>query len=147
MLRHLRAMHDDNHAQQVNASEVSAGYPDCTYYYHYYYILNLNISFNDVVIMILEFIPLIVSRKQKLDEALVDMIVKDGQPFCVVEDEGFRKFVCILDPTYAILGRKAMKAMVDVRYEKTREKAIAEVKKASAVSLTANMYVWLRFST
>ncbi len=27
-----------------------------------------------------------VSRKQRLDEALVDMIVKDGQPFSVVED-------------------------------------------------------------
>lgn len=42
-----------------------------------------------------------------LDEALVDMVVKDGQPYSVVENEAFIKFVSILDPASTILGRKA----------------------------------------
>ncbi len=79
------------------------------------------------------------SRKQRLDEALVDMIVKDGQPVSLVKDEGFRNFVKILDPSYTIPSRKSVKAMVEARYDIIREKAMAEVKQASAVSLTADI--------
>lgn len=51
-----------------------------------------------MVIILISF-----SRKQRLGEALVDVIVKDGQIFSVVEDEVFRNFVNIQDSTY-ILG-------------------------------------------
>ncbi len=81
-----------------------------------------------------------VSRKQKLDEALVDMIVKDGQPFSIVEDEEFRNFIKILDPSYSIPSRKTVKAMVEARYTVTKEKAMAEIKQTSAVSLTTDMW-------
>lgn len=81
-----------------------------------------------------------VSRKQKLDEALLDMIVKDGQPFSIVEDEGFQQFIKILDPSYSVLSRKTIKAMVEPRYTVTKEKALAEIKQTSAVSLTADMW-------
>lgn len=43
------------------------------------------------------------TRKQELDEALVTMIVKDTQPFSVVEDVGFRDK---LDPTYVLPTRQ-----------------------------------------
>lgn len=46
------------------------------------------------------------TRKQQLDEALVDMVAKDSQPFTVVEDEGFRGFVQKLDPTYILPSRQ-----------------------------------------
>lgn len=46
------------------------------------------------------------SRKQLLDDALVDMVIKDSQPFSVVEDEGFRNFVDLLDPTYILPTKK-----------------------------------------
>ena len=39
------------------------------------------------------------SRKQELDEAMVELNVKDSQPFTLVKDEGFRGFVNKLDPT------------------------------------------------
>lgn len=51
-------------------------------------------------------ISLPVSRKKDLDDALVSMIVKDTQPFTVVEDIGFREFVAKLDPTYILPTRK-----------------------------------------
>ncbi len=54
-------------------------------------------SFNNIVIILILNHFLTVSRKQRSNEALVDMIAKDGQPFSVVE--GFRNFVNILDST------------------------------------------------
>ncbi|XP_038141858.1 zinc finger BED domain-containing protein 4-like [Cyprinodon tularosa] len=46
------------------------------------------------------------SRKQVLDEAVANLIVKDSQPFSVVEDEGFRELIHLLDPTYVLPTRK-----------------------------------------
>ena len=44
--------------------------------------------------------------QQMIDNALVNMIVKDSQPFTIVDDAGFREFVGLLDPTYIIPSRK-----------------------------------------
>ncbi|XP_057181357.1 uncharacterized protein LOC130548534 [Triplophysa rosa] len=60
--------------------------------------------------------PIQATRKQELDEALVTMIVKDTQPFSVVEDVGFRDYVHKLDPTYVLPTRQAVKAMVEAKY-------------------------------
>ncbi|KAJ4926086.1 hypothetical protein JOQ06_008269, partial [Pogonophryne albipinna] len=60
------------------------------------------------------------TRKQDLDEALVNLIVKDTQSFSVVED--------------------AVKAMVDAKYVLERNKAIADMQKVAAVSLTSDMW-------
>lgn len=68
------------------------------------------------------------------------MIVKDGQPFSIVEDEGFQNFIKILDPSYSIPSCKTVKAMVAARYTVTKEKALAEIKQTSGVSLTADMW-------
>ncbi|KAK1888545.1 Zinc finger BED domain containing protein 4 [Dissostichus eleginoides] len=72
------------------------------------------------------------TRKQDLDEALVNLIVKDTQPFSVVEDVGFRAFVALLDPNYVIPTRQAIKAMVDAKCVLERNKAIAEMQKVAA---------------
>ncbi|KAK0139038.1 Zinc finger BED domain-containing protein 1 [Merluccius polli] len=77
------------------------------------------------------------TRKQELDEALVSMIVKDTQPFSIVEDVGFRAFVSKLDPNYVIPTRQALKAMVEAKCESAKEKAKAKVEKAFPQSHTA----------
>ena len=38
------------------------------------------------------------SSTQKIEQTLLDMIVKDLQPPSIVEDDGFKQFVSILDP-------------------------------------------------
>ena len=43
-------------------------------------------------------------RKQEIDEALVNLIVKDLQPFSIVDDNGFKNFVALMDPTYTLRG-------------------------------------------
>lgn len=41
-------------------------------------------------------------RKKDLDKALLEMIVLDMQPFSIVKDRGFRKFISLLDPRYEL---------------------------------------------
>jgi len=43
--------------------------------------------------------------QKKIDDALIKMITKDFQPFKIVEDEGFRHFVNLLNPSYKIPNR------------------------------------------
>lgn len=79
-------------------------------------------------------------RKQELDEALVNMIVKDLQPFSIVDDSGFKDFVALLDLTYTLPSRRALKNMVVQKYEEEKIKARAVMHKVEAVSLTADMW-------
>ncbi|KAM9824978.1 E3 SUMO-protein ligase ZBED1-like [Syngnathus typhle] len=79
-------------------------------------------------------------RKQELDEALANMVVKDWQPFSVVDDCGFKALVASLDPAYVLPSRRALKKMVLEKYEEERSKAEAAVRQAEAVSLTADTW-------
>ncbi|TWW54806.1 hypothetical protein D4764_0116120 [Takifugu flavidus] len=80
------------------------------------------------------------TRKQELDEALVDFIVKDSQPFTVVSDPGFCALVAKLDPTCTLPSRQTVKAMVERRDVEEKEKAKAALQNVDSVSLTADMW-------
>lgn len=41
-----------------------------------------------------------------MDEALVNMVIEDSQPFTIVEDSGFRKLVKVLNPNYVLPTRQ-----------------------------------------
>ncbi|XP_067293402.1 E3 SUMO-protein ligase ZBED1-like [Pseudorasbora parva] len=82
-------------------------------------------------------------RKKELDEALVNMVVKDLQPFSIVEDEGFRAFVNKLDPTYVLPTRKTVKTMVREKYKEVKQKAMAHLQNIPSVCLTADMWTSL----
>ncbi|XP_051918634.1 E3 SUMO-protein ligase ZBED1-like [Hippocampus zosterae] len=79
-------------------------------------------------------------RKQALDEALVNLVVKDWQPFSIVDDCGFRALVASLDPAYALPSRRALKKMVAEKYEEEKSRAKAAVAGAEAVSLSAETW-------
>ncbi|XP_077399284.1 zinc finger BED domain-containing protein 4-like [Vanacampus margaritifer] len=80
------------------------------------------------------------SRKQAVDQAIVSMIIKDCQPLSIVEDEGFRDLLQLLEPSYVLPTRKAIKNMVSHKYEEQKEKVKEELQSAVAVSLTADMW-------
>ena len=67
--------------------------------------------------IIMCFCCVIGNRKEMIDGALLDMIVKDCQPFSIVEDVGFKKFVSLLDPNYILPSRKALKTIVVTKFE------------------------------
>ncbi|XP_038124278.1 E3 SUMO-protein ligase ZBED1-like isoform X2 [Cyprinodon tularosa] len=80
------------------------------------------------------------SRKQAIDEAVMNMIITDCQPLSLVEDKGFRELVQLLEPSYVLPCRKAIKTMISQRYEEKKEQIKKELKSAAAVSLTADMW-------
>ncbi|KAM4534867.1 E3 SUMO-protein ligase ZBED1-like isoform 1-T1 [Fundulus diaphanus] len=80
------------------------------------------------------------SRKQILDEAVLNFIVKDCQPLSVVENEGFRELVQLLEPSYVLPTRKTIKQTLAKKYEEERERVKMEVQQAVAVSITADMW-------
>ncbi|KAM9309723.1 uncharacterized protein KZ484_025693 [Pholidichthys leucotaenia] len=61
------------------------------------------------------------SRKQMLDEAVLNFIVKDCQPLSIVESEGFRELIQAFQPSYVLPTRKTIKQMVAKKYEEEQE--------------------------
>ncbi|XP_015232424.1 PREDICTED: zinc finger BED domain-containing protein 1-like [Cyprinodon variegatus] len=83
------------------------------------------------------------TRKQELDELLVNLVVKDTQPFSIVDGVGFKAFVAKLDPNYVLPTRQALKAMVEEKFESAKQKAKAKVGEVAAVSLTTDMWTFM----
>ncbi|XP_014854594.1 PREDICTED: zinc finger BED domain-containing protein 1-like [Poecilia mexicana] len=75
-----------------------------------------------------------------LDEALLNFIVKDCQPLSIVESEGFKALVQVLEPSYGLPTRKTIKQMVAKKFEEEQERVKMEVQQAVAVSITADMW-------
>ncbi|CAH1106959.1 unnamed protein product [Psylliodes chrysocephalus] len=46
-----------------------------------------------------------VSRTKMLNEMVLNIILQDRQPFSVVEDNGFRALIAVLDPSYQLPSR------------------------------------------
>ncbi|KAL7834797.1 hypothetical protein SRHO_G00290440 [Serrasalmus rhombeus] len=74
------------------------------------------------------------SRKQMLDEALLNFILMDCQPLSIVESEGFKELVQVLEPSYVLPTRKTIKPMVAKKYEEERERVKMEVQQAVAIT-------------
>ncbi|XP_023805548.1 zinc finger BED domain-containing protein 4-like [Oryzias latipes] len=81
-----------------------------------------------------------VPNKQAVDEAVVNMIIKDCQPLSFVENEGFRELLKLILPSYALPSRKTIKDLVSQRYEEEKEKTKKDLQSAVAVTLTADMW-------
>ncbi|KAJ0002708.1 hypothetical protein NQD34_007857 [Periophthalmus magnuspinnatus] len=74
-----------------------------------------------------------------LDAGVVNMI-KDSRPFSIMEDEGFVELMKIVDPNYILPNRKALKEMIEKKYNEAKEKSKEQLQKASALSLTSDMW-------
>ncbi|KAM9385630.1 zinc finger BED domain-containing protein 4-like [Pholidichthys leucotaenia] len=79
-----------------------------------------------------------VPNKQAVDEAVVNMI-KDCQPFTIVENEGFRELLMLIAPSYVLPSRKAIKDLVSQKYQEEKEKTKKDLQSVVAVSLTNDM--------
>lgn len=49
--------------------------------------------------------PIPFSRQKKINNAILDFIVEDLQPFSVVQDVGFKKMISVLELSYKIPNR------------------------------------------
>ncbi|KAK7156879.1 hypothetical protein R3I94_006810 [Phoxinus phoxinus] len=83
------------------------------------------------------------SKKEMVNEALVYMVIKDSQPFSIVDEDGFKEPLHVLDPTYVIPTRMGLKAMFEHKYKEAKEKAREQLQKVGAISLTSDMWTSL----
>ena len=59
-------------------------------------------------------------KKKELDNLLLKLFYKDFQPFSIVEDEGFKKFVHELNPSYQLPNRKNIsQSLIPAEFDKT----------------------------
>jgi len=83
--------------------------------------------------------PLSMNKSQKIDEQLGIMIAKEFQPFSVVENVEFRKFVNMLNPNYAIPSRKTVsKSIIPQLLEKTKQKVKTNLNNAKYIAFTTD---------
>lgn len=81
------------------------------------------------------------AQQKKQDNLLCQMIYKDFQPFSIVEDEGFRKYSHGLNPSYEMIGRKALtQKLLPEKYEEVKIFVMGEVQNARSVSLTTDCW-------
>ena len=80
-------------------------------------------------------------RKQKLDELLLHMIVKDMQPSSIVENSGFNEFVVALDPRYKLPSRRTvMRSLLTQRYETTKGSIMKDLQEIESVAITTDFW-------
>ncbi|KAF8795059.1 Zinc finger BED domain-containing protein 4 [Argiope bruennichi] len=85
--------------------------------------------------------PLSMAKNKQLDEQLLKMIVKEYQPFSLVEDGEFQKFVHMLCPNYKLPTRKTLSnTILQTCYVESIQKVKENVKLAPAICLTMNSW-------
>ena len=85
--------------------------------------------------------PASVARQKRITALLLKMIVRDFQPFSIVEDGGFREFVHALDPTYVIPTRHQLSKELHVsKYQMAVDEVKSILSTAEAVSLTTDSW-------
>lgn len=83
--------------------------------------------------------PLFVSKQKTIDEQLGVLISKEFQPFSLVENVEFKKFLYLLNPGYQLPSRKTVsKSILPKLYENTREKVRNNLLKAKYISFTTD---------
>ncbi|XP_064841734.1 zinc finger BED domain-containing protein 4-like [Oncorhynchus masou masou] len=80
------------------------------------------------------------TRQEDLDDAQVNMLVKDTQPFSVVEKEGFTAFVQKLCPSSNLPNKQALKKMVGSRCEFINDNVVSQMVISDFFSLTSDMW-------
>lgn len=69
------------------------------------------------------------------------MIVKDLQPFCVVEDVGFKDLINYLEPGYKMPSRYILSnTLLDAQYSEVQKKLKVELESAKYVSITTDSW-------
>lgn len=106
--------------------------------------LHLPASISTKQMQISAFIPkkFTVTDKNKIDDAVMKLIIWDFQPFSVVEDKGFRNLLNTCTPNYKIPSRKYFaNTLLPAFYEKKVNEIKNSIKhEALSVCLTTDMW-------
>lgn len=74
------------------------------------------------------------------DNALINMIVKDLQPFQIVENSGFQEYSKVLNAEYKLPNRKQLALMVDEKYKLVSKSLKNELHDITYLALTSDIW-------
>ena len=78
-------------------------------------------------------------KREALDTLVARMVVKDIQPFSIVEDVGFKDFVHGLDPKYPLPGRKTLTdRLIPAMMSKESVRLQGDLQDASHITITTD---------
>lgn len=81
------------------------------------------------------------ATKKNIDGALLQLFTRDYQPFSVVEDEGFQKFVQALNPAYTLPSRKKISSTsIPSKYEEIKLKLKNMLSHVSKLCITTDCW-------
>lgn len=79
--------------------------------------------------------PLNVQQQKLYNNLVINFIVKDLQPFSVVEDEGFKDLISGLNPSYKLPSRTTCsRTLLNETYNFVLEKVKAEIAQAKYIT-------------
>jgi len=85
--------------------------------------------------------PASVSRTKKNNLMLMKMVVRDMQPFSIVEDRGFREYVAHLDPSCQLPSRRTLtRELLPRLYDDVKEDVQTVLSGVETVSLTTDSW-------
>lgn len=85
--------------------------------------------------------PISINRQKDLNKSLINMITTDLQPFSIVDDKGFKKFVSDLNSNYVLPSRTTLtRQLLPQAYECRLEEVKAEVSTAEYIALTTDTW-------
>ena len=80
-------------------------------------------------------------RWKEATDAVVRMIVKDMQPLSVVENEGFRRLMQVMDPRYQLPSRSTItRSLLPQKYEALKQTVKVELTQVKYVALTTDLW-------
>ncbi|XP_017488174.1 PREDICTED: zinc finger BED domain-containing protein 1-like, partial [Rhagoletis zephyria] len=81
------------------------------------------------------------SRKKEIDRALALMVCQDYQPFSIVNDEGFRNFVRVLDTRYELPCKTTLKnKLLKSQYDEIKIQIKNELESVAHIAITCDMW-------
>ena len=84
-------------------------------------------------------------RQRETNRKLLQMVVRNNQPFSIVEDEGFINYTAHLQPLYTLPCRKTLTELLEPEYNNVRQVIQDEINAAKFVSFTSD--VWTEDTT
>ena len=82
-------------------------------------------------------------RAEKITQGICRFIKMDMLPASVVEGEGFRKLLNLLEPAYHILSRRTITRLIETHYEERKQELLKELCTAEKVALTTDCWTAL----
>jgi len=83
--------------------------------------------------------PISLTKSKQIDNQLAIVIAKEFQPYSLVENKEFKKFVKLLNPGYTLPSRKTIsKCIIPQLVESTKQKIKVNIKNAEHIAFTTD---------